>query len=101
MDKLVADKIEQINRLCKKYDVKSMYLFGSGTLDQLRKESDIDILVSFLDIPVERYTDNYFNLHDELERLLDRKVDLITERSLSNPYFIASIEKTKELLYAA
>jgi hypothetical protein len=28
-------------------------------------------------------------------------VDLITDRSLSNPYFIKDVEKTKELIYAA
>ena len=32
---------------------------------------------------------------------LGRKVDLLTENSLSNPYFIESIEETKQLLYAA
>jgi hypothetical protein len=39
-------------------------------------------------------------LHDKLEALFQRKVDLLTENSLSNPYFIESIEETKELLYA-
>ena len=30
-----------------------------------------------------------------------RKVDLLTRRSLRNPYFVDSVEKTRQLLYAA
>jgi len=36
-----------------------------------------------------------------MEQLFNRKIDLITEDSLSNPYFIKSLEKTKTELYAA
>ena len=64
-------------------------------------QSDIDILIGFKDITIEKYTDNYFDLHRELEKLFQRKIDLVTLNSLSNPYFIASIEETKQLLYAA
>ncbi len=61
----------------------------------------MSILISFEEISIERYTDNYFNLHYDLESLFNRKIDLVTEKSLSNPYFIKSIEETKQLLYAA
>ena len=78
-----------------------MHLFGSGANGDFGASSDVDILVSFKDIPFERYTDNYFELHDALVVLFGRKVDLITDKSLSNPYFIRSVEATKQLLYAA
>jgi len=78
-----------------------MHVFGSAAIDKISEESDIDILISFKDISIERYTDNYFNLHDELENLFNRRIDLVTDKSLSNPYFIKSIEQTKQLLYAA
>lgn len=83
------------------YDVKIMYVFGSAVTSNFSESSDVDILISFKDISFEKYTDNYFELHNALVNLFQRKVDLITERSLSNPYFIESIEKTKQLLYAA
>ncbi len=101
MNSLISKNIDAIKRLCEKYEVKSMYLFGSGSKGKLHETSDIDILITFHDIPIDRYTDNYFNLHYELESLFNRKIDLITERSLSNPYLIKSIEETKQLLYAA
>jgi len=61
--------------------------------------NDIDLLISFKDIPIETYTDNYFLLINLFQDLFKRHVDLLTEKSLSNPYFIKSIEKTKILLY--
>ena len=98
---LIENNEQELQRLCKKYDVKTMYLYGSATTDDFNESSDIDILISFKEIPYEQYTDNYFELHKMLEKLFDRKVDLLTERSLSNPYFIESVENTKQLLYAA
>lgn len=101
MQKLITDKINSLKKLCETYDVKTMYVFGSVCTDKFNANSDIDILISFKDISIERYTDNYFELHYKLEELFNRKIDLITENSLSNPYFIESVEETKQLLYAA
>ncbi|MFO7932522.1 MAG: nucleotidyltransferase domain-containing protein [Bacteroidales bacterium] len=92
---------DQLIKLCETYDIKTMYVFGSAVSEQFSEDSDIDFLISFKDIPFEKYTDNYFELHYKLEELFGRKIDLITENSLSNPYLIMSIEETKKLLYAA
>jgi|TARA_R110002096_G_scaffold258028_1_gene451636 hypothetical protein len=101
MLKLISNNKQALVELCEKYDIKTMHVFGSATTDEFNDLSDIDILISFKDIPFTKYTDNYFELHKDLEKMFGRKVDLLTERSLSNPYFIQSIEATKQLLYAA
>lgn len=101
MQELIDSKLDELKKLCKKYDVKTMYVFGSINNEKFNDKSDIDFLISFKDISIEKYTDNYFELHSELEALFNRKIDLLTENSLSNPYFISSIEETKKLLYAA
>ena len=101
MQQIIKDKIQELREICKTYDVKTMYVFGSACTDTINDRSDIDILISFQDISIEKYTDNYFDLHYKLEELFGRKIDLLTENSLSNPYFIESIEETKQLLYAA
>ena len=98
---LIENNSIELKRLCEQYDVKCMYVFGSAVSGDFHESSDIDILISFKDIPYDQYTDNYFELHEKLQALFSRKVDLVTERSLSNPYFIESIERTKQLLYAA
>ncbi len=101
MQKIIENKRDEIMELCKIYDVKTMYFFGSVCTDNFNNNSDIDILISFKDISIEKYTDNYFKLHYEFEDLFNRKIDLLTEKSITNPYFIESVEETKELLYAA
>ncbi|OGU16666.1 MAG: nucleotidyltransferase [Ignavibacteria bacterium GWB2_35_12] len=99
MNKIVKNRLEEIRKLCREYDVKSLYVFGSGASGNFKDKSDIDLLVSFKKIPIKKYTDNYFSLHYLFQKLFNREIDLITENSLSNPYFIESIEKTKLLLY--
>ena len=101
MSNLIESYKNELKSLCEKYDVKIMYAFGSAVTSDFSESSDVDILISFKDISIEKYTNNYFELHDALVKLFQRKVDLLTERSLSNPYFIESIERTKKLLYAA
>lgn len=90
-----------VKPLCERYEIERMYLFGSSVSNGLAMANDIDFLISFKQLPVERYTDNYFELHEALERLFGKKVDLITENSLSNPFFIEQIETTRQLVYAA
>ena len=102
MNKLVSDKLQDITQLCQMYSVKSMYLFGSaGNEEFFNENSDIDFLIAFKEISDEEYTNNYFALQYKLRELFQRDIDLLTENSLSNPYFIKSIEQSKELLYAA
>jgi len=101
MFQLLQNKKAEIQRLCQQYDIKTMYVFGSATTVNFNETSDIDVLISFKEIPYDVYTNNFFELHEKLEELFQRKVDLLTERSLTNPYFIQSIEKTKQLIYAA
>ena len=103
MHHLINDKKDALKKLCEQYDVQAMYLFGSAVENEINNnsDSDIDILISFKDISVEQYTDNYFNLHKKLEELFGRKIDLVTQNSLKNPYFIQQVNDTKELLYAA
>ena len=101
MNKIVTDKIDELKKLCLVFNVKSMYVFGSVCTDKFNENSDIDILISFDNLSIEQYTDNYFELHYRLQDLFGRDIDLITERSLSNPYFIQGLEKTKQLIYAA
>lgn len=101
LQKFIFERKTEIESLCMMYDVKTMYFFGSACSDRFNDKSDIDILISFKDISIERYTDNFFNLHEELEKLFKRKVDLLTESSVVNPFLRESIEESRELLYAA
>lgn len=98
---IVQNKRQELALLCEKFSVEKMYVFGSATSAELTDESDIDFLISFKETPLSKYADNYFGLLESLEQLFKRNIDLVTERSLSNPYLIKSINESKQLLYAA
>lgn len=92
--------LPQINLLLKKHQIKSAYIFGSAISDRFKDSSDIDFLVNLNDglDPVEA-GEHLWNLEDELKNLLKRNVDLLTERSLRNPYLINEINATKQIIY--
>jgi predicted nucleotidyltransferase len=81
------------------YNVKSMFAFGSICTDKFNDESDVDLLISFQPMEFGDYADAYFELANKLEELFKRPVDLVTDKSLSNPFFIESVNKSKILIY--
>jgi len=96
------EQILKIKVLCDKYAVENVYVFGSVLTDRFNDESDVDFLINFSsNLSIEQYTENYFNLHIDLQEVFNQKIDLITEKSLKNPYLIQSINSTKELIYDA
>jgi predicted nucleotidyltransferase len=102
MNKLVINKLKEIKALCKLHKVKSLYLFGSANAENFNPASDLDFLIAFdTSISITEYTDSYFALQYKLRPLFNREIDLVTENSLSNPYFIQEIEQNKQLIYAA
>lgn len=102
MQQILENKLIDLQRLCKALGVEKLYAFGSVVSDKFRADSDIDFLISFSEhLSVEQYTDNYFALQYQLRDMFNRNIDLVTERTLSNPYFIESIEETKQLIYEA
>ncbi len=104
MNSIVKEKLPQLVELCKKYRVVRMYLFGSAARDTDfdPERSDFDFLVAFSsDIPLLDYADHYLELHFALDDLFGREVDLITERQLASPRFIANVERDKKLIYDA
>ena len=102
MQQIIENNKKKLIEICQLLNVKRLYAFGSVVSDKFRNDSDIDFLISFLErISVEEYTNNYFDLHYKLRKLFSRKIDIVTERTLSNPYFIESINETKQLIYEA
>ena len=101
MIKTIEAQRGALDDLCFQYQVQSLEVFGSAVTGNLHEDSDLDFLVEFLTADSMSLADQYFGLLEALERLFGRKVDLLTRRSLRNPYFVDSVEKTRQLLYAA
>lgn len=66
-----------------KYHIKYLAIFGSISRGDYNNESDIDILVDFSEpIGIE-----FIDLADELERILQNKVDLVSRNAIKPKYF--------------
>ncbi|MBU2652247.1 MAG: nucleotidyltransferase domain-containing protein [Bacteroidetes bacterium] len=96
----ISDNVKDFQNLCKAHRVKYLYAFGSSVTTRFDKEhSDIDLLVDIdTPDPVER-GEALISLWDTFERFFKRKVDLLTESSIHNPYLRRSIDSTKVLIY--
>lgn len=99
--KLIELNLQRIIDLCKKFRVKSLAVFGSILTDKFNDNSDVDLLENFdtTDHEMWDYVSNYFDFQEALEKLLDRKVDLVVEKGLKNKYFISNVNRTKQLIY--
>ena len=98
---LVSDKREEIAALCRQYAIHKLELFGSATGSHFNAEtSDLDFIVDVGEY--ERGVGKRFlRFCNALEALPGRPVDVITVRQISNPYFRASVNATREVIYDA
>ena len=96
---LLERNIGTLMKLCVKYNVLKLYIFGSVLSDKFHEDSDIDFLVTFDKVDLEEYADNYFDFKFSLADLFNREIDLLEEKAIKNPYLKQSIDNTKELLY--
>ncbi len=94
-NKTVSVDKERLLDLCRQYGVASLKVFGSAARGEEGEGSDIDILVSFIQ-PLSLL--KLIRLERELSELFGRKVDLVTERSLS-PYIRSSVMATAKGIY--
>jgi predicted nucleotidyltransferase len=100
MGDTVHDKISAFERILKErkklvfYGVKNVGLFGSFVRGDQKPGSDIDVLVEF--IPEKHTFDNFMEVAFLLEKVLERKVDLITPEALSphiGPHILKEVER--------
>lgn len=97
---LITDNLEQIYALCRKYRVKTLCVFGSILTPRFNENSDVDFSATFY--PEEDPLvagENRIQFYISLEDLMGRRIDLVDEDNLKNPYFIEELEETKQLIY--
>ena len=96
MEPAIAIHLPQIKQLMQHYGVEQAYLFGSAARGTMKESSDVDFIIRFpADMHYITYADNYFALAEALETLLHRKVELVTEKTLKNPYLLQTINQHK------
>ena len=87
LEDLQVDR-KRLAEICERYGVARLEVFGSFTRGDADAGSDIDVMVTFgPDAPAGLA---FVSLHEELEALFDRPVDLLTRDSVEhspNKYF--------------
>lgn len=90
-----------ISELCKRFGVSRLEVFGSaasGDFDPA--SSDYDFIAKFSVQPGVSMARRFLGFSDALEALLGRKVDLMTDRPIENPYLRAAVDATRETIHA-
>jgi uncharacterized protein len=72
---------QQIPVLTERYSVEALEVFGSYVRDEQRKDSDLDILVTFKEVPSLL---TFIAIENYLSDLLEIKVDLAMKDSLKS-----------------
>lgn len=97
--KVIRQNIDQIIELCKLNKVKTLFVFGSVTKDQLKPDSDIDFVVDIDSNDPFSYADRYFNLKFKLEEIFKRQIDLLEQKAIKNRFLKKEIDRTKIQIY--
>ena len=93
-------QLEQYKSELNVTNVGSVLQVGDGIARVYGMEKAMSMeLVEFDDEPT-RLFDRYFGLKESLEALYGRPVDLVSAGSLRNPFFIAAVNETRQLMYA-
>jgi len=102
MPTLIDPQLAQVSSLCRRYGVRKLELFGSATTGAFdAQRSDLDFLIEFDPDGDDSLFHRYFGLNEDLEALLGRNLDLVMVGTLKNPYFIDSVNKTRQTVYAS
>ncbi len=78
-EELLKAKREEILRICAKYGARNVRVFGSAARGEADEESDIDFLV---EMEAGRSLFDLGGLQYELEQLLGRPVDVVSDRGI-------------------
>lgn len=98
----IEQRAEELKHLCQIYSVQRLDLFGSAASgEHCAEASDLDFLVEFKPTAYNAYADTYFGLLESLEDLFEKRVDLVVVSAIKNPYFLQSVNQTRELVYEA
>ncbi len=103
MEPIVKTRLAELRKLCRRFHVRRLDLFGSaarGDFDSRR--SDVDFVVEFdRGHPDALSLKTYLGLKESLEALFGRPVDLVEPGAMRNPYLKASIESSREPVFEA
>ncbi len=102
MHPLIMQHRPGISAICRRHHIRRLEVFGSAARaeDFVPASSDADFLVEFAP-EAHAGLAEFFGAKTELEALLGRGVDLVEPAAVRNPYLLAGINGSRELVYEA
>jgi predicted nucleotidyltransferase len=80
--RLIQKHREEIYAIAEKYGVSEVRVFGSVARGEEKKTSDVDLLVKVKNYSKFCSSFGHDDFDREMEKILHRKVDVVTEKSL-------------------
>lgn len=101
MEPKLVDKQAEMAALCRQFGVSRLDVFGSAAVGGFDPaSSDYDFIASFSARSGVSMARRFLGFSDALEALLGRKVDLMTDRPIENPYLRAAVDASRRTVYA-
>jgi predicted nucleotidyltransferase len=89
---------KKIKEFCRRNHIRRLSVFGSSIHGKERPDSDVDVLVEFEKGHVPGLA--FFDMEQELSRIIGKKVDLNTPSFLSR-YFRADVLREAQVQYGS
>ena len=99
---VIENNIVALEKICKSFNVRRLYIFGSastGAFDEM--QSDIDLIVELDKMDPVKKGETLLKLLENFEQLFGRRVDLLSSPQVKNPYLQKGIDSTRKLIYEA
>jgi len=77
---------KEMPSMCEKYRIAYVDAFGSIARSEQKEDSDIDLIIEFSEPRREKISTRFFGFLHDVEDRFHHKVDLLTEKSLRNPF---------------
>ena len=91
---------DRIDAFCRRWNVRELALFGSVVGDDFRRDSDVDVMVSF--DPASSHTlFDIVDMKDELKEIFGRELDLLQKEAVRNPFVNNHIRRNRRIVYRA
>lgn len=92
---------ERLERLCRRFRIRKLALFGSAARGEMKPDSDVDLMVEFEPDRAPSLWDSA-GLDEEFSALFgNRAVDIVPPEILRNPYRRKTIQRDLKVLYEA
>ncbi|TVQ29562.1 MAG: hypothetical protein EA426_18535 [Spirochaetaceae bacterium] len=92
--------LSRVEQIARRHQIREISVFGSAIREDIRDDSDVDLLLSFQPDAHPSLFD-LMDIENELSAIFGRQVDVVEVEGLTNPIRRRAILASTEPLYAA